>query len=64
MPRQNLVALFALAVSALTVSPAAAHYSQPCWVVREGPDEYYLDWHRFYSEAKASAARVTPLGGT
>ena len=28
----SLIALFALALSALAVSPAAAHYSEPCWV--------------------------------
>jgi hypothetical protein len=28
----SLIALYALALSALAVSPAAAHYSEPCWV--------------------------------
>jgi hypothetical protein len=61
MPRifTQLIALCALAVSALTVSPAAAHYSQPCWVVPEGSAKYYSDWHRFYSEAHSLFFAVT-----
>lgn len=56
----SLIALFAIALSALAVSPAAAYYSEPCWVKYriEYPASYRYR-ASYYSDPPANVFSVT-----
>lgn len=68
MPRisHNLIALFALVLSALTISPAAAHYSEACWVKSRIEYPSARRYNSYYSDtlSRVFAVKCNYLTGT
>jgi hypothetical protein len=57
---RNLIALSALMLAGLTISPAAAHYSEPCWVkFRIDYPTSYRYRASYYSDAPQNVFSVT-----